>query len=269
MVAVALVFVGAACSSDDKTTATADSGQSSSAAPKATGTIHVSAAASLTEAFNDEKATLKAELPDLKVIYNFGGSGMLVTQIQQGFEADVIATADTASMQPLVDSGTVEAPVTFAHNKLEIFVQPGNPKQIKTLNDLGRSDVKYVTTEDNVPAGKYAAQTLAKANVRVQPVSKEVDVKAAVAKVASPVLEADATIVYQTDVKAAGSTGQGVEIPDDQNVIATYPIAILKATKNPTGAQAFVDAILSGSGQAALEARGFLPASGAGSDTNS
>ena len=75
--------------------------------------------------------------------------------------------------------------------------------------------------------------------------------------------------MYQTDVKAAGSTGQGVQIPDEQNVIATYPIAILKATKNPTGAQAFVDAIVSGSGQAALQARGFLPASGAGSDTNS
>jgi molybdate transport system substrate-binding protein len=258
VLAVVLVFVASACSSDDKTTAAANAGASSSAAPKATGTINVSAAASLTEAFNDELATLETEQPDLTVVYNFGGSGMLVTQIQQGAEADVIATADTSSMQKLVDDGSVEGPVTFAHNKLEILVQPGNPKQIKGLSDLGRSDVIYVTQEDTVPAGKYSAQILGTAGVTVRPVSKELDVKAAVAKVASK--EADVTIVYQTDVKAAGSTGQGVEIPDEQNVIAEYPIAVLKATKNPTGAQAFVDTMVSGSGQTALQGRGFLPA---------
>jgi molybdate transport system substrate-binding protein len=244
---VLLVSVVAACSSDDKTTATANS---------VSGSIKVSAAASLTEAFNGLQTTLKKEEPDLSITYNFGGSGALVTQIQQGAEIDVIAAADTDSMKKLQNDGSVEEPVIFAHNKLEILVQPGNPKQIKGMADLARPDIKFVTEDETVPAGKYSAQALANAGVTVSPVSKETDVKAAVAKVTSG--EADATIVYQTDVTAAGAKGEGVEIPDAQNIIANYPIAILKATKNHGGAAAFVDAVVHGSGQDALQQRGFL-----------
>jgi molybdate transport system substrate-binding protein len=193
----------------------------------------------------------------LDITYNFGGSGLLVTQIQQGAPDDVIATADTASMQKLVDAGLVETPATFAKNKLEILVAPGNPKNIKGLNDLARDDITFVTEDDSVPAGKYAAQALLTADVTVSPVSKETDVKSAVAKVTSG--EADATIVYITDVTAAGSKGTGVTIPDNQNVVATYPIAVLKGAKNHDAAQAFVDAIVNGSGQDALHNRGFLP----------
>jgi molybdate transport system substrate-binding protein len=249
LVAALLLLAGAACSSDEPDGTAASSG--------ASGSITVSAAASLTEALNDEMATLKSEQPDLSIRYNFGGSGALVTQIQQGAPVDVIATADTASMQRLVDAGSVETPVTFAHNKLEILVQPGNPKDIKGLADLARPDVGYVTEDDSVPAGKYSAQALSMAGVSVDPISKETDVKAAVAKVTSG--EADATIVYKTDVTAAGAKGQGIEIPDNQNVVADYPIAILKATKNHAGAAAFVDAIVHGSGRDALQKRGFLP----------
>src|SRR5262249_25475898 len=158
------------------------------------------------------------------VTYNFGGSGTLVTQIQQGAPADVIATADTDTMKKLTDGGQVETPTTFAKNKLEILVAPGNPKQIKGLSDLSRTDLKVVLCDTTVPAGKYARQALSTAGVTVNPVSNEPDVKSAVAKVTSG--EADATIVYQTDVTAAGSKGTGVVIPDNQNVIATYPIAI-------------------------------------------
>src|SRR5262245_1205735 len=255
---VALLLFAAACSSDSNTTATAGSAAApSSAAPKASGSINVSAAASLTEAFNDLQTTLKTQQPNLTITYNFGGSGALVTQIQQGAGVDVIATADTDSMKKLQNDGSVEDPVVFAHNKLEILVQPGNPKQIKGLADLARPDVKFVTEDDTVPAGKYSAQALTKAGVNAKPVSKEPDVKSAVAKVTSG--EADATVVYKTDVTAAGSKGEGVAIPDDQNVVADYPIAILKATKNHAGAAAFVDAVVHGRGQDALQRRGFLP----------
>ena len=253
---VAAVVVLAACGSDAKT---ATSRSSASGSTSASGNVTVFAAASLTEAFNDEQATLKTEQPDLDVTYNFAGSGALVTQIQQGAPADVIATADTASMQKLVDAGLVEAPTTFAKNKLEILVARGNPLAIKGLSDLARRDVTFVTEDDSVPAGKYAAQALSNAGVTVNPVSKEADVKSAVAKVTSG--EADATIVYQTDVTAAGSKGEGVEIPDAQNVLATYPIAVVKATDNRAAAQAFVDAMVLGSGQKALADRGFLEAS--------
>src|SRR5262249_44637147 len=122
----ALLLVAAACSSDSKTSAgAASSAPSSSAAPHPSGSIQASAAASLTEAFNDLQTTLKTEQPGLTITYNFGGSGTLVTQIKQGAPADVIATADTDTMKQLTDANLVEAPVTFANNKLEMLVQPG------------------------------------------------------------------------------------------------------------------------------------------------
>lgn len=251
---VALLVAATACGSDKKSTTSTPR-----AGAKPSGALIVFAAASLTESFDDEKATLKTASPDLSIRYDFAGSGALVTQIQQGAPADVIATADTASMKKLTDAGLVETATTFARNKLEILVAPGNPKRIKRLADLARTDLKLVLADATVPAGKYAAKALKAAGVTVHPVSREADVKSAVAKVTTG--EADATVVYVSDVEAAGTKGSGVEIPADQNVIAEYPIAIVKATKNHSGAAAFVKAIVKGSGQTALKSHGFLPAS--------
>jgi len=219
--------------------------------------LTVFAAASLTESFNDLQTALKASDPGLALTYSFGGSGALVTQIQQGAPADVIATADTASMKRLTDASLVEPPTTFARNKLEILVAPGNPKAINGLSDLSRTDIKLVVEDETVPAGKYSAQALQAAGVTVSPVSKEADVKSAVAKVTTG--EADATIVYVTDVDAAGSKGQGIEIAEGQNVLAEYPIAIVKATKHHAAAAAYVGAVAAARGQDALHKRGFLP----------
>jgi molybdate transport system substrate-binding protein len=183
----------------------------------------------------------------------------LVTQIEQGAPADVVATADHATMNKLVDAGLVEAPVTFAHNTLEIVVRTGNPKAITGITDLARDDIIFVGEDDTVPAGRYAAQMLQAAGITVSPKSKEPNVKAAIGRVSSG--EADATIAYVTDARAAGDLVQGIAIPDALNVVATYPIAVVKATKNHQAALAFVDAVARGAGQAALFARGFLPAS--------
>jgi len=224
--------------------------------------VTVLAAASLTEAFGDLRADLKADLtaaetgPD--ITYSFAGSGTLVAQIEQGAPADVIATADAASMRKLADAGLVEPSMTFARNKLEVLVEPGNPKSIAGLADLSRADIKLVLGDESVPAGRYAAQALAAAGVHVKPVSKEADVKAAVAKVAGG--EADVTLVYVSDVMAAGARAQGIEIPDAQNVVAEYPIAVVKASRHRAAATAFVDAVVHGPGQEALRNRGFLPA---------
>lgn len=228
-------------------------------AKKVSGRLTVFAAASLTEAFDDEQAALKADFPDLSITFSFAGSGALVTQIQQGAPADVVATADAASMDRLTAGGLVEAPTTLARNTLELLVGPGNPKGVRALADLSRPDLKVVLEDESVPAGRYAAQVLQTAGVMVKPVSKEADVKAAVAKVSSG--EADAAIVYATDVAAAGAKGQGVEIPAEQNVVAEYPVAIVKATSNRDAASAFVAALVAGSGQAALRRHGFLPPS--------
>jgi molybdate transport system substrate-binding protein len=254
----ALAFTVVACGSDAPTAtgpAADGSAGASASAPGVTGNITVFAAASLTEAFTDEQRTLGTEQPNLKVQLSFAGSGALVQQIQQGAPADVIATADTASMQKLVDAGLVEAPTTFAHNRLEIIVASGNPKNIKALPDLARPDVSTVLADPSVPAGKYAVQILMQAGVTVKATSLETDVKSAVARVTSG--EADAAIVYSTDVQAAGTQAQGVAIPPDQNAVVDYPIAIVKGAKNHNAAAAFVDAITKGSGQKALQARGF------------
>ena len=172
----------------------------------------------------------------------------------------MFASADTTNMQKLESAGLVETPKTFARNVLEIAVAPGNPKHITGLADLEKPGVTLVLADASVPAGKYARQAFTKAGLPApKPVSNELDVKSTLAKLTLG--EADAVVVYVTDVKAAGDKVTGVAIPDDQNVVAAYPIAALKASKNLAAAEAFVDEIVSGSGRQALQASGFLPPS--------
>ncbi len=229
-----------------------------SEASRLSGSLTVFAAASLTETFNDLKTQLVADHPNLDLTYNFAGSQTLVTQLQQGGPGDVFASADERNMQRAVDAGLVEQPRAFAGNKLEIAVAPGNPKNIGGLADLARPDLAVVLEDPSVPAGNYTRQALNKVGVSVKPKSLELDVKAALAKVASG--EADATVVYVTDVKAASTKVAGVPIPDEANVIATYPIAVVKASGNIAAARAFVDEVVTGKGQQVLKDHGFLPA---------
>jgi molybdate transport system substrate-binding protein len=248
-------LVAAACGSSSKSSGSTPSTTSTPA--KLSGSLDVFAAASLTEAFNDEKTALASSEPALSLTYNFAGSQALVTQIKNGAPADVFASADQKNMQKLIDAGLVDAPKTFARNKLEIAVAPGNPKHITGLADLEKSGVILVLEDPSVPAGNYARQAFTKAGLPApKPSSNELDVKSTLAKLISG--DADAVVVYVTDVKAAGSKVEAVEIPDSQNVIATYPIAAIKASKHLTAAEAFVDEVVSGSGQQALQARGFL-----------
>jgi molybdate transport system substrate-binding protein len=248
-------LVVAACGSSSKSTGSSPT--SGAGSTKLSGSLNVFAASSLTEAFNDEKTTLASSDSSLKLTYDFAGSQALVAQIQSGAPADVFASADQENMQELVTAGLVEAPKTFARNKLEIAVTPGNPEHITDLADLEKPGVTLVLEDPSVPAGNYARQAFQQAGLPApKPASNELDVKSTLAKLTSG--DADAVIVYVTDVKAAGSKVEGVEIPDAQNVIATYPIAVIKASKNAAAAEAFVDEIVSGTGQRALQARGFL-----------
>ncbi len=161
-------------------------------------------------------------------------------------------------MQTLVTAGLVETPVTFAKNKLEIAVTPGNPQHITSLADLAKPGVTVVLGAEGVPAGDYTRQVLAAQHITVSPKSLETDVKSALAKVTSG--EADATVVYVTDVAAAHNQVQGVTIPDDDQPDISYPIAVVKATKNHAAAQAFVESAVSGEVQRSLEAAGFSSA---------
>ena len=236
--------------------ATSPGSASATPSPTLSGSVTVFAAASLTEAFTDDKTRLTAANPGLTVTYSFAGSQQLVAQVEAGAPADVVATADEANMQKLVAANLVEAPKDFARNLLAIVVSPGNPRGVKGLSDLARSDLKVVLEDPSVPAGKYGRQALDKAGVKVTPVSLELDVKTELQKVEAG--EADAGIVYVTDVKSAGTRATGVVIPADQNVVASYPVAVVKATADHALAQAFVDQLISGTGQDALQARGFL-----------
>ena len=256
-IAIAATLAGAGCGS--KHAAPAATLQPARQKLSPSGSLTVFAAASLTEAFDDEKAALSRTDPGLRLTYAFAGSQALAQQIVQGARADVFASADQSSMQTLVLAGLVGTPRVFARNRLEIAVAPGNPKHVAGLRDLARAGLVVVLVDPSVPAGNYSRQALSKAGVSVNPRSLELDVKSALAKVASG--EADAAIVYVSDVLAAGSRASGVPIADDENVVATYPIAVLKATANRAGAEAFVDQVVSGSGRQAILAHGFLPAS--------
>ncbi|MCA1845029.1 MAG: molybdate ABC transporter substrate-binding protein [Actinobacteria bacterium] len=229
------------------------------AAPALTGPLTVLAAASLTESLEDEKAALGRRAPGLRLTYELAGSQTLAQHVIQGAPADVFASADEDQMRRLVDAGLVERPLALARNRLAIAVAGGNPLGVAGLGDLSRPGLVVVLADPSVPAGRYARQALARAGVTVRPRSLELDVRSALAKVGAG--EADAAVVYATDVRAAGPRVAGVEIPDDSNVTATYVIAVVKATKHRDAARALVSDLVSGPGQRALAARGFLPPS--------
>ncbi len=245
LVAVPLALLAGACGGSSSSTG--------NASPPTE--LRVFAAASLTDAFTKFGTDFSAAHPGVNVTFNFAGSQDLVAQLQQGASADVLATADTATVDKVAD--LVGTPQVFAGNRLEIAVAPGNPKHISGLADLASPDLKVVLAAPEVPAGKYAEQILSAANVDVKPVSLEDSVKGVVTKVALG--EADAGIVYVTDVTAAEGKVDGVVIPDSQNVIASYPIAVAKASTHTGEAQSFVDMVLSSQGQQTLQSFGFLP----------
>jgi molybdate transport system substrate-binding protein len=259
-VPVALV----ACSSSSKSSAPATTAAAAptTAAPVTTttaaltGSLKVFAAASLTSAFNNAKTTLTAADTGLSITYNFAGSNTLVTQIQQGAPADVFASADQKNMTKLVTAGLVDTPVVFAKNKLEIAVAPGNPKQITGLADLAKPGVSVVLEAVGVPAGDYTRQVETQLGITITPKSLEPDVKTSITQVTSG--EVDATVVYVTDVFAAGSKVAGVTIPDSEQPSIVYPIAVVKASSNQAAAAAFVQSAVSGDVQKALVAQGFI-----------
>jgi len=221
-----------------------------------TGSINVFAAASLTAAFKEEGTAFQAKHANASVVFNLAGSASLVTSIDNGAPADVFASADLPNMQKVVAAGNaIGQPANFASNRLQIVVAAGNPKGIKGLADLANAGTVLILCAPAVPCGNYANQALTKAGVKVTPKSQEQDVNAVISKVSQG--EADAGIVYVTDVKAAGQKVQGVDIPDDQNVIASYPIATVKGGANSKGGQAFIDFLLSAAGQAVLANYGF------------
>jgi molybdate transport system substrate-binding protein len=249
-----LLGLGAGCG-DDKPKQSAASTSSSATTAATAGNLTVLAAASLSESFKELGAAFEAKHPGSKVTFSFDASSALATQANNGAPADLFASADQANMKKVSDAGNATAPKVFAHNKLAIIVAKGNPKKVKSLTDFAK--VSFVLCAPEVPCGKYGLEALSKAGVKAQPKSLETNVKGVVTKVTSG--EADAGIGYVTDAKAAASA-DGVDIPDAQNVIAEYPMAVLKQSANSNLAYAWLDFILGPEAQAVLAKYGFAAA---------
>jgi molybdate transport system substrate-binding protein len=226
---------------------------------KVSGTITVSAAASMTEAFTKMGADFQRSHPGTTITFNFAASSALVQQIQGGAPADVFASADGTNMQKLVAGGQVTAePTVFAANALTMVVKRGNPEKVRSLADLADLDVVSLCA-DAVPCGKYAQQALTQAGVTVAPAktTKGADVKTTLAAVSTG--DADAAIVYTTDAEAAGGSVQVVRIPAWLNVYAVYPIAPIAASENQDLANEFIAYAVSPAGRKMLSSFGFLP----------
>ncbi|MEB8337462.1 molybdate ABC transporter substrate-binding protein [Streptomyces endophyticus] len=256
--AAALLTLSACGSSDSGSGASdADSSGSSSNGKKLSGTVNVFAAASLKESFEKLGKQFEKEHPGTKVTFNFGGSDSLAAGITGGAPADVFAAASPKTMKTVTDAGDAEGkPSTFVRNQLEIATLPGNPHKVSSLKDLTKPGQKVVLCAKEVPCGAAAQTALTASKLKLTPVSYEQDVKSALTKV--ELKEADAAVVYKTDVHAAGDKVEGVEFPESKDAINDYPIAPLKKAPNAEAAKAFIELVTSADGQKALTDAGFL-----------
>jgi len=235
--------------------------------------VAIFAAASLSDAFSQIKTDVEAANTSARLTINYAGSPTLRAQLAQGARADVFASADTATMDGARADGSIEGlPSIFAHNKLTVVLPADRPK-VATLQDLATPGIKIVIEQPAVPAGAYSRQALDKmskdpafgagfsAKVLANVVSQEPDVKSVLSRI--QLGEADAGMLYVSDVGALAAKNEvrTVAIPDRFNVVADYPLAVVKDAPNAAAARAFLAYVLSPAGQAAVEKNGLLPVS--------
>lgn len=259
----ALLVPLSACGSDSDSAkkdgaASSPSAQASASAPAEAkaANLTVLAASSLTDVFKTAGAAYEKAHPGTKVTFSFAGSQELAAQVKQGAPADALVTADTKTMDGL-KAETNDATV-IAKNRLVIAAGKGNPFKIDELKDLADTKLKVVLAAPEVPVGRYSKQILDAQKIEVKPVSQEPNVRAVLSKV--ELGEADAGLVYKTDSAKSGDKVVTVDIPDDQNAVASYPAATLKQSKNSEAAAAFVAWLSTPEAQKILQDAGFQKA---------
>ncbi|OFT65385.1 molybdate-binding protein [Brachybacterium sp. HMSC06H03] len=237
------------------TAAACGSGGAAEDPAAAPATLHVFAAASLQEPFEELGEQFESEHEDVTVEFSFAGSSTLVEQIQQGAPADVFASADTRNMGKLTDAGLDAAdPVDFTTNTLRIAVPAGNPAGVTDLASL-TGDLNLVVCAPEVPCGAATETVEEAAGLEFAPVSEEQSVTDVLNKVTSG--EADAGLVYVTDVEKAGDAVEGIDFPEAQEAVNTYPITTVDGSANPELGQEFVDLVTGEEGQKVLAGYGF------------
>jgi molybdate transport system substrate-binding protein len=220
------------------------------------GKVIVFAAASLKKSFTDIGEQFKTDNPGSDIEFNFAGSSDLVTQLTQGAPGDVFASADTKNMDKAAQAGLLAGdPVNFASNTLTIVVAPGNPKRIASFKDLAQPGLSVVVCAPQVPCGSATQKVEKATGVQLNPASEESQVTDVLNKVTTG--QADAGLVYVTDAQGAGNKVTAVAFPEAAGAVNTYPIAVLKQTKNPESARKFVDLVTGEAGQKILSAAGF------------
>lgn len=263
-----MVAVNAAACGDGESTPTTAPATATPTASASTlsGSIRVFAAASLTDAFEEIGAAFSAANPETEVAFNFGSSSTLATQISEAGGADVFASANNTQMKVVTDAGHATDPQRFATNSL-VVAKPNGSTVVNSFADLAKEGIRLVLAAPNVPVGQYGRQAIQAASVAgalgedfeakvlANLKSEEADVKATLTK--AQLGEADAVIVYATDVLVARDEVEAIEIPAEYNIVADYPIATITDSRAPELAAAFVAFVLSSDGQAILQKYSF------------
>jgi molybdate transport system substrate-binding protein len=248
--ALALLLGGCAAAQPEQ-----PAGSASAGSDAITGNLAVSAAASLQGAFDAAIAEFTTAHPEVHVVVTYDGSSTLATQIDNGAQVDVFASADEANMARITDAGLASTSAVFARNTLVVVTPKGDPAGIRTLADLAKPGVKTVLCAPEVPCGAASKKLLDRAGIDVTPVSQEQNVTAVLTKVRND--EADAGLVYKTEAASAAGDIESFAPDGADEVVNSYPIAVLDDAPNPTAARAFTAFIRGDAGQRILASFGF------------
>jgi len=249
------VVLGLAACSGTPEPAISTPASPSDTAPALTGDLTVFAAASLTNVFTEIGKNFETANPGVTIRFQFDGSSALATQINEGADADVFASADQANMTKVTDTGKATNPTVFATNNLVLAVPSTNPAGVTSITDLGNPDVKTLVCAPEVPCGAIATRVLEAAGVTITPVSLEQNVSAVATKLGMG--EADAGFVYSTDVAASGGQLTAIDLPSQAVATSKTPYPIVALGSGSDLADAFVSYILGSQGQAVLAKAGF------------
>ncbi|MHA6785565.1 molybdate ABC transporter substrate-binding protein [Pseudonocardia saturnea] len=248
--AAALVLAGCGGGASDS------AAPAESAAPEAR-TLTVFAAASLTDVFTELETRFEADNPGVDVVLNYGASSDLAQQLVNGGPADVFASASASTMKTVTDAGLIEGtPEVFAQNTLQIVTAPGNPEGITGFADLARPDLQVVVCAPQVPCGAAVEKIEMATGIALTPVSEEPDVRSTLGRVTTG--NADAGLVYVTDVGTAGDAVVGIDFPEADQAVTDYPIGVLTSAPQPGLARAWTDLLTGTDGQAVLAEAGFV-----------